>query len=81
MNGFAQTEKGKTMSSCRWCAYMCFGDAPWCSMKQKVLAESTIKSYSCKDFAECEIDAITLMERKERRVKRNDGEQEVMRFE
>ena len=69
------------MSSCRWCAYMVYGDVPYCSIKEKVLAESTVRTYKCKRFAYCPIDAITLTERKERKVKLNDGKQEVMRFD
>ena len=70
--------KGETMSSCRWCAHMVYGDVPYCSIKEKVLAESTVRTYSCKLYEYCHIDAITLTERKERKVKRNDGKQEVM---
>ena len=37
---------------CRYCAFLCYGDAPYCTDHDKVMSESTIKSVNhCSDFA------------------------------
>lgn len=43
---------------CRYCANLCYGDFPWCEVKQKEIRVSTAKSVNhCKDFLFNELDA------------------------
>lgn len=44
---------------CRYCSYMCCGDANYCSRKAKCLSDSCIKRVNhCKDFSLNEIDTL-----------------------
>ena len=44
---------------CRYCTYMCCGDANWCSVKKRTFSDASIKSTNrCKDFELNPIDAL-----------------------
>ena len=44
---------------CRYCSYMCCGDANWCEVKQSTYSDSTIKVPNhCKFFEFNPIDAL-----------------------
>lgn len=44
---------------CRYCAYMCCGDANYCSVKKRCYSDEHIKrTNKCKDFDLCPIDAL-----------------------
>lgn len=43
---------------CRYCTYLCYGDVPYCSVKNKVFSEQSCKTTNkCKDFSFNSIDA------------------------
>lgn len=36
---------------CRYCSFCCYGDAPYCTAKETVLSESTLRKVNhCKEF-------------------------------
>lgn len=44
---------------CRYCAYMCCGDANYCSVRERCYSDGYIKQINnCKDFEFCKIDAL-----------------------
>ena len=62
---------------CRYCAHLCAGDIPYCSVKEQTMSESSAKRVNqCRDFVFCEIDAFYQTDGyRPRKVKANDGEQ------
>lgn len=61
---------------CRYCAYMCCGDANYCEKNKKCYSEEKIKQVNkCKDFIFNESDALgtgnTYKPRKKKRKKPN----------
>lgn len=58
-----QQERGRKKSMkqyCRYCQHMCCGDANYCSVKNKVLSDNTIRSLNrCKHFDFNPIDAMS----------------------
>lgn len=65
---------------CRWCGF-CIDNGYndyYCTCKDKFITTATAKSYSCKEFRNCEIDIITGKDRRDLsaiKPKKNDGEQ------
>lgn len=63
---------------CRYCAYMCCGDANWCSVRHRTYTDGYIKKPNkCKDFELNPIDALGENPKvyKPRKPKADDGEQ------
>lgn len=62
---------------CRYCAYLCVGDIPYCNVKEQTMSESSAKCVNqCRDFDFCEIDAFDETDGyRPKKVKVNDGEQ------
>ena len=63
---------------CRYCTYMCCGDANFCSIRQKTYSDAYIKRPNkCRDFDFNPIDALgeNPNEYKPKKPKADDGEQ------
>lgn len=46
--------------NCRHCAFMCCGDANWCSEHEKVMSDAQISVHrNCQDWRWCELDSLT----------------------
>lgn len=62
---------------CRYCAYLCVGDVPYCSVREQTMSDASAKRVNkCKDFGFCEIDAFGETDGyRPKKVKTNDGEQ------
>jgi len=49
--------------NCRHCAFMCCGDANWCSEHEEVMSDKQILvARKCPDWHWCEMDALTMVE-------------------
>ena len=49
--------------NCRHCAFMCCGDANWCSEHEEVMSDMQILvARKCPDWHWCEMDALTMVE-------------------
>ena len=45
---------------CRYCGFACEGDAYYCTEKNKILSESTLRRTNhCKSYGDCGMDLIT----------------------
>ena len=60
------------MAKCIWCANMVCGDANWCEARECTYSDSYLsKKHDCKDFRDCGISALSLVERKEQSPKQS----------
>lgn len=70
------------MAKCLWCAFMCCGDANWCSERERVYSDSYLyREHRCEAFRDCGISAVTLQDRVERTPKADPHEGERPLFE
>ena len=67
---------------CRYCAACCYGDAIWCSAKEKTMSESTAKSPNkCKDFVFCELDVFDLEHKYKPRKEKEEHSEQLSLFD
>lgn len=67
-------EERKTKQYCRYCSWLCYGDVPYCTLKELVKTDASIRSVTlCPEFAASPLGDVETGELYHPRPKRPEG--------